>query len=60
MSASLSSMVAAFVTLGVVFTIGLLLISFLKTGNEEQVEKTGITLKTEPTPVDAEQPAKPE
>jgi len=53
-------MVAAFVTLGVVFTIGLLLISFLKTGNEEQVEKTGITLKTEPTPVDAEQPAKPE
>ena len=60
MSASLSSMVAAFVTLGVVFTIGLLLISFLKIGNEEQVEKTGITLKTEPTSVDVEKPAEPE
>jgi len=34
MSASLSSMVAAFVSLGIIFTIGLLLISFFKLGDE--------------------------
>ena len=60
MSASLSSMVAAFVTLGVVFTIGLLLISFLKIGKEEQEEKTGITLKAEQTQEDLKEEKTPE
>lgn len=36
MSASLSSMVAAFVSLGIIFTIGLLLISFFKLGDEPE------------------------
>ena len=60
MSASLSSMVAAFVTLGVVFTIGLLLISFLKIGKEEEEEKTGITLKAEQTQENTKEEKTPE